>query len=72
MAQHEYEHLKGYDLKVGDSVTIRIWNKTSDDSTEIIGVVTGIRLWQEDRLAVEIQNISDWIVLNDKTEIGKY
>lgn len=62
-------HRKGSNLSVGNIVTIKISHE-HHASTEIFGEITGLRLWSDDRIAVEIAGISDWIILNDRTEVG--
>jgi len=51
-------------LKVGDKVAIVINNKPKEN-TSISGVLTGISNWSEDKVALQIRDLPQWIYLED-------
>ena len=51
-------------LKVGDKIAIVI-NKTADKNTYISGICTGINNWTEDKVALQIADLPQWIYLED-------
>lgn len=61
--------IKGSNLSVGNTVTIKIWN-ADHEATELFGQLTGIQEWMKDTLAVQLAGINSWIVLDSKTEVG--
>jgi hypothetical protein len=50
-------------------VSVKISNE-HHAATEIFGQITGIQEWNSETIAIQIQGISDWIRLNDNTEVG--
>ena len=64
-------NIKGYDLRPGDIVTMRLWWE-GYASTEITGTVTGVQFWNPELIAIQIAGLTDWIRLTDTVEIGKY
>ena len=54
--------LKG--LKVGDKVAIVINNKPKEN-TSIYGILVGINNWAEDKVALQIRDLPQWIYLED-------
>jgi hypothetical protein len=63
------KNLKGSNLTVGNIVSVKISNE-HHAATEIFGQITGIQEWNSETIAIQIQGISDWIRLNDNTEVG--
>ena len=51
-------------LKVGDKVAIVI-NHTPKENTSISGILTGINNWSEDKVALQIRDLPQWIYLED-------
>jgi ABC-type protease/lipase transport system fused ATPase/permease subunit len=49
-------------LKVGDKVAIVINNGRSK-STSVSGICTGINNWTEDKVALQIADLQQWIYL---------
>jgi hypothetical protein len=56
------KHITG--LKVGDKVAIVI-NRNDRKNTSISGVCTGISNWAEDKVALQIADLPQWIYLED-------
>ena len=55
-------------LKVGDKVAIVI-NATAKDNTSVSGVLTGISNWTEDKVALQIRDLPQWIYLEDNCTV---
>jgi hypothetical protein len=55
-------------LKVGDKVAIVI-NRTGSKNTSITGICTGISNWTEDKVALQIADLSQWIYLEDNYSV---
>jgi len=51
-------------LQVGDNVAIVINNKKSKN-TSVAGICTGINNWTEDKVALQIADLDQWIYLED-------
>jgi multidrug resistance efflux pump len=51
-------------LKVGDKVAIVINNKPKEN-TSISGILVGINNWTEDKVALQIRDLPQWIYLED-------
>ena len=51
-------------LKVGDKVAIVI-NKEDSKNTSVSGILTGISNWTEDKVALQIADLPQWIYLED-------
>jgi ABC-type protease/lipase transport system fused ATPase/permease subunit len=51
-------------LKVGDKVAIVI-NRSGSKNTSISGILTGISNWSEDKVALQIADLPQWIYLED-------
>ena len=51
-------------LKVGDKIAIVI-NRPDNKSTSIAGICTGINNWSEDKVALQILDLPQWIYLED-------
>lgn len=60
---------KGSQVKIGDRVTIEIKKKDMLVVAIAQGEVSGIRKWDVDVIAVEIEGIDEWFILNDFREI---
>jgi hypothetical protein len=56
------QHLRG--LKVGDKVAITI-NRSENKNTYISGILKGINNWSEDKVALQIADLPQWIYLED-------
>lgn len=65
------ETIKGSNLSIGDHVSIRFW-LADQESTEVMGNVTGIQLWNPSLIAIQVAGLHDWIQLTSTVEIGKY
>ncbi|CAB5218506.1 hypothetical protein UFOVP219_26 [uncultured Caudovirales phage] len=55
-------------LKVGDKVAIVI-NHESGKNTSVSGVLTGISNWSEDKVALQIRDLPQWIYLEDNYSV---
>jgi multidrug resistance efflux pump len=55
-------------LKVGDKVAIVI-NSTDKNNTSVSGVLTGISNWTEDKVALQIRDLQQWIYLEDNCTV---
>jgi ABC-type protease/lipase transport system fused ATPase/permease subunit len=51
-------------LKVGDKVAIVI-NRSGSKNTSVSGILTGISNWSEDKVALQIADLPQWIYLED-------
>ena len=51
-------------LKVGDKVAIVI-NRSASKNTSVSGILTGISNWTEDKVALQIADLPQWIYLED-------
>jgi hypothetical protein len=51
-------------LKVGDKIAIVI-NRSGSKNTSISGILTGISNWSEDKVALQIADLPQWIYLED-------
>ena len=51
-------------LKVGDKVAIVI-NRAGSKNTSVSGILTGISNWTEDKVALQIADLPQWIYLED-------
>jgi hypothetical protein len=51
-------------LKVGDKIAIVI-NRQAGKSTSISGICTGINNWTEDKVALQVADLQQWIYLED-------
>lgn len=55
-------------LKVGDQVAIVI-NSESGKNTSVSGILTGISNWTEDKVALQIRDLPQWIYLEDNYSV---
>ena len=55
-------------LKVGDKVAIVI-NTTPKENTSITGILTGISNWTEDKVALQVRDLPQWIYLEDNCTV---
>jgi len=51
-------------LKVGDNIAIVI-NSNRSKNTSVSGICTGINNWTEDKVALQIKDLDQWIYLED-------
>ena len=51
-------------LKVGDKFAIVI-NRSGSKNTSVSGILTGISNWSEDKVALQIADLPQWIYLED-------
>jgi hypothetical protein len=51
-------------LQVGDNVAIVI-NNNKSKNTSVAGICTGISNWTEDKVALQIADLPQWIYLED-------
>ena len=51
-------------IKVGDKVAIVI-NRSGSKNTSVSGILTGISNWSEDKVALQIADLPQWIYIED-------